>query len=85
MVRSGSRRQGARQTGVTQHFIPDKEPEDPPPPDPNHATVIGFAVVALLVILGLYLTHELRDMSKIQDCAMQGRSNCAPIDTSPQN
>jgi len=24
-------------------------------------------------------------MSKIQDCAMQGRSNCAPIDTSPQN
>jgi len=31
------------------------------------------------VIVGLFLIHVLRDMSSVQDCAMQGRTNCAPI------
>lgn len=36
-------------------------------------------VVVVLVVMGLFLIHVLRDMSKIQDCVMQGRTNCAPI------
>jgi len=40
---------------------------------------MGLIVIVLLVIVGLFLIHVLRDMSKIQDCAMQGRTNCAPI------
>jgi hypothetical protein len=52
-----------------------KQPDEPPP-DPRRAVLIGFIVIALLVIAGLFLTHGLRNMSKIQDCVLQGRTNC---------
>ena len=46
-------------------------------PSPG-ALLIGF----LLVIgLGYFLTVKLREMSRIQDCVMSGRTNCAPIPT----
>ncbi len=51
-----------------------------PPPDPRRTTLIALVFVLALVVGGLFLTHELRKMSQIQDCAMQGRSNCAPIE-----
>jgi hypothetical protein len=54
-------------------------PGGPRPPDPRRAAAIGLIVIVLLVIGGLFLIHVLRDMSKIQDCVMQGRTNCAPI------
>ncbi len=41
--------------------------------------LIALAVVVVLVIGGIYLTHVLSGVSKIQDCAMSGRSNCAPV------
>jgi len=59
-----------------------KRPEEPPP-DPRRTAVIGLVVIVLLVVVGLFLTHVLRDMSRIQDCAMQGRTNCAPADPKP--
>jgi hypothetical protein len=41
----------------------------------------AIAVVAVLLVLGgLFLVHELRKMSNIQDCVMQGRTNCSPVD-----
>ena len=40
---------------------------------------MGLIVIVLLVIVGLFLIHVLRDMSRVQDCVMQGRTNCAPI------
>jgi hypothetical protein len=46
------------------------------------AVLLGLAVVLLLVFGCLFLFYELRDASQRQDCVMQGRSNCAPIDTS---
>jgi hypothetical protein len=54
--------------------------DDDRPPDPRHTTLIALVFVLLLVAGGLFLAHELRKMSQIQDCAMQGRSNCAPVD-----
>jgi hypothetical protein len=45
--------------------------------------MIGLVVIALLIIVGLFLTHVLRDMSHVQDCVMQGRTNCAPVDPGP--
>jgi hypothetical protein len=34
----------------------------------------------------LFLFYALRDVSQRQDCMMQGRSNCAPVDaTTPGN
>jgi hypothetical protein len=33
----------------------------------------------ILVVAGLVLTRILRETSRIQDCVMSGRTNCAPI------
>jgi hypothetical protein len=45
--------------------------------------LIALAVVILLVLGCLYLFYALRDASQRQDCVMQGRSNCAPIESTP--
>jgi hypothetical protein len=49
-------------------------------PDSRRRVAIGLLVVALLVAGGLFLVYRLRAMSDLQDCSMQGRSNCAPLD-----
>ena len=72
------------QVSVVQYFVHTKKPADPRPPDPRRTAVIGLIVIVLLVIAGLFLTHALRDMSRLQDCVMQGRTNCAPIESSSQ-
>jgi hypothetical protein len=59
--------------------------EEPDSPDQHHepdrrrGALIGLLVVLLLVIGGLALAHVLRNMSRLQDCAMSGRTNCVPI------
>jgi hypothetical protein len=40
---------------------------------------LGIFLVAL-VLSGVWLMNTLRDMGQMQDCAMQGRRNCAPIE-----
>jgi hypothetical protein len=48
--------------------------------------LLALAVTLLLVLGGLYLFYALRDVSQRQDCMMQGRTNCAPVDsTTPGN
>jgi hypothetical protein len=50
------------------------------------AVLMALAVIVLLVLGCLYLFYALRDASQRQDCVMQGRSNCAPIEsTTPGN
>jgi hypothetical protein len=58
-----------------------QDPHHAPEPPSRRGAVIGLIVVIVLVVGGLLLTHVLRDMSDIQDCAMSGRTNCAPIDS----
>jgi hypothetical protein len=66
---------------MIQHFVPaEKKPESPRPPDPRRKAVIGLLIIVLLVVGGLFLTHVLRTMSRVQDCLMQGRTNCAPVE-----
>jgi hypothetical protein len=43
--------------------------------------LLALAVLSLLVSGGLYLFYKLRQASQNQDCMMQGRSNCAPVDS----
>jgi len=59
-----------------------------PAPSPDRASeeplsgraLIGIGIfVVLLVISGVWLMDTLRSMSKLQDCAMQGRKNCTEI------
>jgi hypothetical protein len=41
---------------------------------------MGLIVILLLAIAGVLLVRELRERSQIEDCLMQGRRNCMPID-----
>jgi hypothetical protein len=69
---------------VIQYFAPArKQPDERPPPDPRRTAMIGFVVIVLLIIAGLFLTHVLHDTSRVQDCVMQGRTNCASVDSNP--
>jgi hypothetical protein len=57
-------------------------PRPPPQPPSRRAAVLGLLVTLLLVVLGLILVRVLGDSSRLQDCALSGRTNCAPIDSS---
>ena len=41
--------------------------------------VIAIAVVVMLMGVGVWIADTIGAMEKVQDCAMQGRQNCAPI------
>jgi len=41
---------------------------------------MGLIVILLLAIAGVLLVRELREKSQIEDCLMQGRRNCVPIE-----
>jgi hypothetical protein len=45
----------------------------------RRAALIGLVIVLTLVIGGIFLVHVLKRTSRIQDCVMSGRTNCAPI------
>jgi hypothetical protein len=47
--------------------------------------VIAIAIVTLLVGTGVWITDTIADMEKDQDCVMQGRANCAPIELPAPN
>lgn len=42
--------------------------------------VIAIAVVMLLIGFGVWITDTISDLQREQDCMMQGRGNCAPIE-----
>ncbi len=44
----------------------------------ENAVMLGFFVV--LVAAGIWLLGTMADIRKVQDCAAQGRRNCATID-----
>jgi hypothetical protein len=49
----------------------------------NRRSLAALAVVALLVIALFFLGRRLASMAEIQDCVWQGRTNCAPLATTP--
>ena len=54
--------------------------EGPDPEDgERRAVLVGLVVVAVLVVAAVYLFHALREESRLEDCLMSGRTNCAPI------
>jgi len=54
----------------------------PQPPDPRRKALIGLLFVMLLIVGGLLLTYVLRRTARLQDCALSGRTDCVPIDSS---
>ena len=59
-----------------------EEQREPPEDEGNrgieNAELLGFFVV--LVAGGIWLLSTMADVRKAQDCAAQGRRNCATID-----
>jgi hypothetical protein len=47
----------------------------------QRAALLGLAICLALVLGGLFLVYALKKSSELQDCVMQGRTNCAPVDT----
>jgi hypothetical protein len=58
-----------------------EEPRDPREPPSRRAAVLGLLVALFLIALGLLLVKLLGDSARLQDCALSGRTNCAPIDS----
>jgi hypothetical protein len=42
--------------------------------------MIAVVIVSLLVGAGVWIADVIADMQKVQDCTLQGRQNCAPIE-----
>jgi hypothetical protein len=59
-----------------------REPQDMGDEEPlsTHALIGLGTFLVVLVLSGVWLMNTLRDMGQMQDCAMQGRRNCAPIE-----
>ena len=53
-------------------------PEDEGNRNVENAVMLGF--FAVLVVAGIWLLSTMADLRKVQDCAAQGRRNCATID-----
>jgi hypothetical protein len=60
----------------------DRAAPEPPEDQGNrtveNAVMLGFFVV--LVAAGIWLLGTMADIRKVQDCAAQGRRNCATIE-----
>jgi hypothetical protein len=62
----------------------ESEEEKPAPAEDEgnrnveNAVMLGF--FAVLVVAGIWLLGTMADLRKVQDCAAQGRRNCATID-----
>jgi hypothetical protein len=59
------------------------EQEQDEPIDYRHRMImnlIALAILISLVGLGVWIADTISDLQRKQDCLMQGRSNCAPIE-----
>ena len=73
----------------TSTFLPVDEKDNPDlkshrrqDANSHRAAIVGLIICLVLVLGGLLLVYKLKAMSELQDCVMQGRTNCAPVDTS---
>jgi hypothetical protein len=56
----------------------EKPPEDEGNRNVQNVVMLGF--FAVLVAAGVWLLGTMAELRKVQDCAAQGRRNCATID-----
>ena len=47
-------------------------------------SVIALLAFAALVGISLFIGHVLKQSARLEDCEMQGRTNCAPINPDHQ-
>jgi hypothetical protein len=56
------------------------EDDDRETDDRRTAALMGLVIVLSLAIAGVVLVRDLGAESKLEDCLMSGRTNCAPIE-----
>ena len=49
------------------------------PKENRRPAIAGLLIAVVLLVVGLWLAHELTAASKMQDCLMSGRTNCNVI------
>jgi hypothetical protein len=54
--------------------------DEPKQNENRRPAIAGLAIAVVLLVVGLWLAHELTGASKMQDCLMSGRSNCNVIE-----
>ncbi len=52
---------------------------DPEQGGNRRGAIAGLAIAVVLLVVGVWLAHQLTGASKMQDCLMSGRSNCNVI------
>ena len=52
---------------------------DPDQGGSRRGAIAGLIIAVVLLVVGLWLAHELTASSKMQDCLMSGRTNCNVI------
>jgi hypothetical protein len=50
----------------------------------RNGAMAGLAIAVVLLVVGVWLAHELTAASRLQDCLMSGRTNCNTIQTPAQ-
>jgi hypothetical protein len=58
-------------------------PESDEEADRQTASLAAVAVTLLLIVIGLFLVHELRAKAVLEDCLLSGRTNCVVPATTP--
>jgi hypothetical protein len=43
------------------------------------ASLGGVAISLFLIVVGLFLVHELRAKAQVEDCLLAGRTNCVTL------
>ncbi|MBV9529962.1 MAG: hypothetical protein JO283_02510 [Bradyrhizobium sp.] len=46
----------------------------------RRGAIAGLIIAVVLLAVGIWLAHELTAASKLQDCVMEGRTNCNVIE-----
>jgi hypothetical protein len=62
-----------------------KDPQDPGDRGGSrHGAVAGLAIAVVLLVIGVWLAHQLTAANRMQDCLASGRTNCNPIEPAAQ-
>ena len=48
--------------------------------DNRRGALVGLIIAVALLVVGVWLAHQLTAASKLQDCLMSGRTNCNVIE-----